>query len=139
MRRINPYLTFNGNCQEAMRFYQECLGGELTFQTIGDSPLSDRMPERMKRSILHATLVQGDLIIMASDMVEQSGLRNGNAVSLMLDCGSETEILDTYHKLSAGGERTHPLERSFWGALFGGLTDKYGHHWLLHFQEQIFR
>ncbi len=58
---INSYLTFSGNCREAMRFYQECLGGELQIQTIGDSPMAAKMPKKMKNYILHATLTNGVL------------------------------------------------------------------------------
>src|SRR5690242_11585639 len=96
MTQVNSYLTFSGNCREAMTFYQECLGGKLTFQTIGESPLSGKMPKRMKDCILHATLVKGGLILMGSDMVPQEGLRKGNAVSLFLNCSSETEIKTFY-------------------------------------------
>jgi PhnB protein len=131
MSTINSYLTFNGNCREAMTFYKECLGGELTFQTIGESPLSGKMPKKMKDCILHSTLTNGSLVLMGSDMVCENGLIRGNAVSLTLNCNSETEIRSCYKKLSAGGVATHPLEDSFWGALFGGLTDKYGNIWLL--------
>jgi len=136
MTQINSYLTFNGNCREAMTFYKESLGGELSLQTIGDSPLADKMPPKMKDCILHSTLTNGALQIMASDMVGEKGLIKGTAVSLMLNCSSEEEIRDFYSKLSAGGEATHPLEISFWGALFGDLTDKYGNQWLLHFDEK---
>ena len=135
MTQINSYLTFNGNCREAMTFYKTCLGGELTLQTIGESPLADKMPPKMKDCILHATLTNGTLLIMASDMVGEKGLIKGTAVSLMLNCSSEDEIRDYYTKLSLGGEATHPLEISFWGALFGDLTDKYGNQWLLHFDK----
>lgn len=133
MSKINSYLTFNGNCREAMNFYKDCLGGELSIQTIGESPISDKMPEQMKQSILHSTLIKDQLILMGSDMVGDSGLIKGNAVSLMLDCDSEEEIQRIYSKLSEGGSAEHPLENSFFGAVFGDLTDKYGNHWLLHF------
>jgi PhnB protein len=135
MTVINSYLTFNGNCREAMSFYQECLGGELFFQKIGESPLADKMPAQMKESILHSTLTRGELLLMGSDMVSEKGLLKGNTVSLMLNCSSEEEIKNAYTKLAEGGEMTHPLEVSFWGALFGDLTDKYGNHWLLHFDK----
>ncbi len=135
MKGINSYLTFNGNCREAMQFYKECLGGKLHFQTIGESPLSDKMPQQMKESILHSTLSKKSFILMGSDMVGNDGLAKGNAVSLMLDCSNEKEIKACYEKLSAGGIQNHPLEISFWGALFGDLTDKYGNHWLLHFEK----
>jgi PhnB protein len=135
MTQINSYLTFNGNCREAMTFYQECLGGELFLQTIGESPMADQLPPQMKESILHATLTKGALIIMASDMVSEQGLTKGNNVSLMLNCSSEDEIRTFYQKLSDGGEARHPLENTFWGALFGGLTDKFGILWLLNFDK----
>jgi PhnB protein len=136
MTIIKSYLTFNGNCREAMSFYKECLGGDLSFQTIGESPMSDKMPASMKEFILHATLTRGKLVLMGSDMVGDEGVIRGNAVSLMLDCDSEKEIKTCYTKLGKGGEATHPLETTFWGALFGDLTDKYGNRWLLHFDQQ---
>jgi PhnB protein len=135
MTQINTYLTFNGNCREAMTFYKDCLGGELHFQTIGESPIAGKMPAQMKDCILHAVLTNGALIIMASDMVGEKGLIKGTAVSLMLNCSSEEEIKNYYLKLADGGEATHSLENSFWGALFGNLTDKFGNQWLLHFDK----
>lgn len=136
MTQIHSYLTFDGNCREAMTFYQECLGGELTFQTIGESPLSEKMPKQMKACILHATLTKEVLVLQASDMVPRAGLVRGNAVSLSLDCSSEEEIKLIYAKLSAEGTADHPLEDTFWGALFGDLTDKFGNHWLLNYQKK---
>ena len=133
MSQIQSYLTFSGNCREAMTFYKNCLGGELNLQTIGDSPMAGQMPGEMKDCILHSTLIKGPLVLMGSDMVDSSGLIKGNSVSLMLDCTSEEEIRNCYEKLSEGGEATHPLENTFWGALFGDLTDKYGNHWLLNY------
>jgi len=135
MTAINTYLTFNGNCREAMTFYKECLGGQLSMQTIGESPMSDKMPQQMKDCILHATLTSGGAVLMASDMVADAGIVKGNTVSLVLQCASEEEIRNSYIALSTGGHATHPLEFTFWGALFGGLTDKYGNHWLLNFEQ----
>lgn len=135
MTQIHSYLTFGGNCREAMTFYRDCLGGDLTIQTVGESPMADKMPEELKGYILHSTLTNGALVLMASDMVGNNGLIQGNSVSLMLDCTSEDEIKSSFDKLSDGGEATHPLENTFWGALFGDLTDKFGNHWLLHYSK----
>ncbi len=131
MKHINSYLTFSGNCRDAMSFYKQCLGGELILQTIGESPLSDKLPKKMKNCILHSTLTNDTLVLFGSDMVPHSGLVKGNSVALSLDCGDEDEIRDCYRKLSSGGTADYPLEKTFWGALFGGLTDKFGNHWLL--------
>ena len=136
MTHITSYLTFNGNCREAMNFYKSCLGGDLIFQTIGESPLSEQMPKEMKECILHATLTRGGVMLMASDMVSNKGLIRGNSVSMVLNCSSEDEIRECYMKLSEDGEATHPIENTFWGALFGDLTDKFGNHWLLHYTQK---
>lgn len=133
--QINVYLTFNGNCREAMTFYQACLGGQLKFQTIGESPLSDKMPKKMKNSILHATLSKGNMLLMASDIVNENGLLKGNSISLTLHCKTEKEIKRCYAKLSENGIANHQLETTFWGALFGNLTDKFGNHWILNYNK----
>jgi PhnB protein len=132
---LYSYLTFNGNCKEAMEFYQSCIGGELLVQTIGESPMSEQMSKDMKNCILHSTLTKGEMILMGSDMVSEKGLVKGNAVSLLYNCESEEEIRRLYEQLGKDGTYDHPIELSFWGALFGDLTDKFGNHWLLHYQK----
>ena len=136
MSTINSYLTFSGNCREAMTFYKKCLGGKLSFQTVGKSPMAEQMPKKMKDCILHSTLINGSVLLMGSDMVSENGLIKGNAVLLTLSCSSEKEIRNCYKKLSAGGQATHPLKNTFWGALFGGLTDKYGNVWVLNYSKK---
>jgi PhnB protein len=132
---ITSYLTFQGNCYEAMTFYQKCFGGKLFFQTLGESPFGNKLPDDMKRYILNATLIKGRLVIAASDMVQESGLSKGNSVSLLLCCRSAEEAAEYFLKLSADGRATDPLAHTFWGSLFGGLVDKYGNHWLLSYED----
>ena len=134
MSTINSYLRFNGNCKEAMSFYNDCLGGELTMQKVGESPMAGNMPQEMQDKIMHATLKTDGFIIMASDLCDETGLIKGNNVSLMLDCDTEDQIRNTYARLSDGGNKSHPLEKTFWNALFGDLTDKFGINWLMNYQ-----
>jgi PhnB protein len=134
MSKIVTYLSFNGNCREAMMFYNSCLGGEVYFQTVGDSYVKANMPGSMKEAILHATLRKGDLVLMATDMLDAYGLVRGNAISIMLECQSEAEIRAYYEKLVMGGRAVYPLERTHWGNLFGALTDKYGNQWLVNYK-----
>lgn len=134
MSSINSYLRFNGNCKEVMSFYKDCLGGELTMQKVGESPMAHNMPQQMQDKIMHATLKNDGFTIMASDLCDERGLIKGNNVSLMLDCDSEKQIRNTYERLSEGGKKTHPLEKTFWNALFGDLTDKFGINWLMNYQ-----
>jgi PhnB protein len=133
MAQIISHLTFNGNCREAMTFYKKCFGGRLTFQTVGESPLSAKIPKKMKGCILQAILKKGSLVLTGSDMVGEEGLLKGNSVSLSLTCSSEDEINNYYERLSEGGSADHPLKDTFWGAKSGGLTDRFGNHWLLSF------
>ena len=134
--QLHAYLTFNGNCKEAMTFYQNCLGGDLMLQTLGDSPLSKEMPRTMKNYILHATLTKDAFVIHASDLVPQTGRLKGNTVSLFLNCSSEAEINLIYEKLSKNCKANNSIEHTFWGSLFGDLTDKYGNHWLLNYSKK---
>ncbi len=129
MTQINAYITFNGNCSEAMTFYKKCLGGELTMQTVKESPMADQWPAEVQQNILHATLVKNDVMLLASDMVGQKGIVKGNTISLALNCSSEEEINSYFKNLSSGGKITHPLHKFFDGTI-GALTDRYGVNWI---------
>lgn len=128
---IYPYLIFNGCCREAMLFYRKCLGGELYLQTIGETALGNKMPAKMKKYILNATLKTNGFVLMATDLIGDNGLVKGNSVGIMLNCKSEKEIKTYYQKLSVKGRQTQPLKNTFYGDMLGELTDKYGNHWLL--------
>lgn len=135
MITLSPYFSFNGNCREAMTFYQGCFGGTLSFQSIADAPSSNDFPEKIKYCILQASLITENLVLLATDMVAEEYLIKGNSLSILLNFKNEEEIKACYQKLSSGGHSSHPLELNFWGALFGAVTDKYGNCWLLSFQE----
>jgi PhnB protein len=136
MTQLNPYLKFDGNCREAMTFYQKCLGGELSLQAIEETPMAGQMPAEAQKKILHATLTNGGVVLMASDMVGPEGLVQGSTIFLSLDCSSDEEIKTFFPKLSAGGQVTYPLKTEFWGATFGQIIDKYGLTWLLNFDKK---
>lgn len=133
MTQINAYITFNGNCREAMDFYKECIGGELSLQTVAGSPMEAQCPAAMKNSILHAELRKDGLLLMASEMTGPGGYTKGNDIALSLNCSSEEEINTFYSKLSAGGQILDPLKLQFWGAMFGVFTDQFGIRWMLNY------
>lgn len=135
MKQLITYLTFSGNCQNAMKFYQNCLGGDLYFQTIEDSPNGKNLPDQMKSYIVHAELKSENFILMATDMVEEKGLNIGNAISILIDCDSKDEMEILYNKLSENGEISFPISETYWGAFFGGLKDKFGNNWLLNYKQ----
>lgn len=131
MKKLNPYLTFNGNCREAMKFYQKCLGGKLHFQTAGESPGSGRMSAKMKKTIIHASLTDENFVLTGSDIVEGQGLVKGNAIAISISFTSEKALRSCYKKLSYDAVQKYPVQHNFYGILFGSLTDRFGNHWLL--------
>jgi uncharacterized glyoxalase superfamily protein PhnB len=133
--QINAYLTFNGNCKEAMSFYKECLGGELTIQTVGESPIAGQCPEAIQGQVMHASLMNNNLLLMASDMMSSAKCVHGNTIALSLNCSSENEIHSFFINLVEGGTIIEDVKLQFWGALFGVLKDKYGFTWMLHFDK----
>jgi PhnB protein len=133
MATVHSYFTFDGNCGEAMKFYQECLGGDLVIQSVGESPMADQLPDWMKSYVLHSTLTTGGVVIMGSDMTN-GGLVHGNNISLLLNCSSEEQIRECFERLSEGGKKTSQIEETFWGSLFGQVVDKFGNHWSLNYQ-----
>ena len=137
MTRINAYLNFNGQCREAMTFYQECLGGELTLQRVGESPMAAHLPASADANILHSTLTRDGLVLMGSDRTPPdmmgSGTKKGNEIMLCLQCSSNDEINACFNKLAIGGQIKTPLHQSVSGAIHGELTDKYGMHWMFHY------
>ena len=131
---LNPYLTFKGNCREAMDFYHACLGGELNFLVAGESPLAEHLPAESRDKILHSALKTQELQIMATDM-QPTTMVEGNDVHLCLICDTVEETRNLFGKLSAGGKVSQPLSPMFFG-LIGTLTDKFGKRWMLECDKQ---
>src|SRR5436305_7509417 len=100
MTQINAYINFDGNCREAMTFYKDCIGGELSMQTVEGSPIEAQCPPGIKHHILHASLMKDDLVLMGSDMQEPGGFTKGNNIALSLSCSSDEEIKTFFSKLS---------------------------------------
>ena len=135
MAKLNPYLTFDNNCREAMNFYKDCLGGELTIQTVGEMPeMAAQMPPDMHNKILHSHLISGNMELMASDL-SRTKIVKGNNNHLCIQCTSDREIEEFFAKLSAGGTVVDPLADMPWGGRFGSLTDKFGMDWIFNFQK----
>ena len=136
MAQIRPYITFNGNCREAMTFYKESLDAELSMQTVGESGVANHMPAEAQSNIVHARLVKnGTALLLGSDMVGPEGFVKGNTITLFLECVSEEEIHTLFTKLSSGGNVTYPVSTEFWGGLYGTLTDKFGINWMLSYDK----
>ena len=129
MKRIVPYVNFQGKCREAMNFYRDCLGGDLTLMTAGESPVCDQMPPDSENLILHSALEINGSAIMGTDMGKDD-LGSG-PIAITLEFTDEEETRAAFKKLAEGGTVVHELHEAFWGGLFGVLGDKYGICWMI--------
>lgn len=134
MTTLNVYLNFNNNCRESMEFYKNAFGGELTVQTVGESPAKADTPPEAHDKIMHAVLQGGATMIMASDAIGPDGYKPGNTVSLSLNATEESELKNFFEKLSEGAHVIMPLAPTFWSPMFGMLTDKFGIHWMFNLE-----
>jgi PhnB protein len=128
MAQLNPYITFHGNCREAMEFYKACLGGELSVMAVGDSPMASDMPDK-KNNVLHSMLKTDGMVLMASDMIMPGEMIRGNTITLCINGGTKEELQQFFTKLSEGGTVGQPLTEAFFGT-YGELTDKFGMNWM---------
>lgn len=136
MKEINSYLTFNGNCREAMEFYKKCLGGEL--QLIPFSEMPGDLPKEAKEAkdgIMHARLAKGAVALMASDTMPGHAFQQGNNFSIAIQCESPQEVDTLFTALGEKGKATMPPQETFWAARFGMLTDQFGIQWMLNFEQ----
>lgn len=139
MPSINPYLNFDGDCEDAFDFYQSVFGGELVDKTRF-SELPDEMPadEADADKIMHVALPLGDdQWLMGSDRPASMSPGNvGDNVQVNVSPDSEPEAKRIFQGLSEGGTVTMPLQRMFWGADFGMCTDKYGINWMVNYSHE---
>jgi PhnB protein len=138
MPTVNPYLTFNGNCEEAFNFYKSVFGGEFLrvnrFKDMPPMPGGQEMPDSAKEKIMHISLPIGkETILMGSDGNPMMGkVTIGQQMSLSLSADSKKEADKIFNSLAAEGKVTLPIADMFWGSYFGMLIDKYGFTWMVY-------
>jgi PhnB protein len=129
--QLTPYLNFNGQCEAAFKFYEQCLGGKIVaLFTHRNTPAAEHVPAEWQDRIMHARLVVGDAVLMGSDsppayFEEPKGMY----VSLQIDHPAEAERI--FHALAEGGTVRMPIEETFWAARFGMLVDRFGTPWMI--------
>ena len=128
--KLITYLTFAGNCEEAIGFYKETLGAEVIHVSfMGEGQME--VPENLKGKVMHARLKIGENELYMSDTFDPSALKQGSNVSLSLQSDDLAQTESLFSKLSAGGKVVMPLQDTFWGARFGMFTDKFGIQWMI--------
>lgn len=131
--QVQPYLFFNGRCEEAIEFYRRALGAEVTmlmrFKESPEAPPPGKVPPGWENKVMHANLRVGDTEVMASDGSEQGARFQGFSLSLSVRDDAEAERL--FAALSDGGQVHMPLAKTFFASSFGMLTDRFGVSWMV--------
>jgi PhnB protein len=129
---LDSYLFFNGNCAQAMRFYETALGGTLEMMmTYGQSPEPEHCPAGSEDRIMHASLKIDGRSLMASDIPANQPSAGMNGFSLSLNYASADEARRVFDTLADGGKVIMPLGKTFWAEAFGMLTDRFGTPWMV--------
>jgi PhnB protein len=133
--QLNPHLTFNGDCEAAFKFYQQCLGGNLqAMMTWGDSPMADQVPAELRDKIIHATLIVGESALMGGDSPSDRYEKPvGISITIQINDPSDAERI--FSQLSEGGTVTMPIQQTFWTVRFGMLVDRFGIPWMVNCQQ----
>ena len=133
--QINPYLSFNGNCGEAFRFYEKVLRGRLAaVHTFGDSPMKDQMPPEMHDRVMHAHLDVNGAALFGSDAPH--GFQPAQGISVSINVESFEEGQRIFKEFAQGGTVTMPFEKTFWAPGFGMVTDRFGTPWMINVEHK---
>lgn len=128
---FRPYLFFGRNCREAFTRYQEIFGGELTLMSMKDVPGQDAPPPGTEDMIIHAAIVIGDDVLMASDDPTAVTVGPKQGIMVSYDASDVDDAKRVFEALAEGGEVTQALEPTFFSEAFGMCTDRFGTPWMI--------
>ena len=135
--QLNPYLTFDGRCEQAFKFYAKVLGGEIAAMIPHEgTPAEGHVPADWKKKIMHARLTVGDKVLMGSDAPPDryDGGMKGFSVTLGVDKPKEAERI--FDALADKGKVTMPIQETFWAQRFGMLVDQFGTPWMINCEKK---
>jgi len=132
--QVEPYLFFNGRCEEALEFYRRALGAEvgvvMRFKESPDPPPPGTLPPGFENKVMHSTLRIGETTVMASDG-HSSGPPDFKGFSLTIAVDDPAKADRIFAALAEGGRVQMPLTKTFWSPRFGMLTDRFGLGWMI--------
>ena len=139
MINLTPFLLFDGNCGEAMAFYQSCLGGELTVTRLADTPMKNHMPPEQHQKVTYAHLKAGAIEFSATDWLHPKQTpKQGNTVAMYINGGTYKELRAVFDKLALGCDKAllDDLRDVPFGT-YGHLADKFGVHWFFQGEKHV--
>ncbi len=137
IKKLNPYLNFNGTAGKAIKHYESALGAKAENVTrFGDGGGGVPVAPADRDRIMHAVLNLGGGVVMLSDTMPNQPVGADGNVHVVLDFDDADEMSKKFDALGAGGHVTMPLQNTFWGATFGMLTDAYGIRWMFNCEKR---
>lgn len=136
--QLNPYLSFNGDCAEAFKFYADTFGGNIEgIMRYSDMPDGGEMPPGSENHVMHARMSIGDTVLMGADVPPgmQNATPQGFCVSIHVNEPAEADRI--FNTLAESGSVQMPIQETFWAARFGMMTDKYGTPWMINCEKQM--
>lgn len=129
--QLNPYLSFNGQCEAAFQFYERCLGGKIAFtMTYAETPMAKQVPADWQKKIIHSRLMMGEQALMGGDPPpDRYEKPQGFSLSISVDDPAEAERIFT--ALSEKGMVHMPIQETFWARRFGMVVDQFGTPWMI--------
>jgi PhnB protein len=132
--QIQPYLFFNGRCEEAIEFYRQALGAQvdmlMRFKDSPEPPPADRAPVSGDK-VMHAAFRIGDSVLMASDGMAAGNAPEFKGFSLSLNLADEAQARRVFDALAQGGNIVMPLAKTFYASIFGMVRDRFGVQWMV--------
>lgn len=133
--QINPYLSFNGNCEEAFKFYEQRLGGKIDsiFKFAG-SPMEKDVAPEWRNKVLHARLKLGDKVLMGSDATPDR-YEPPKGFSMSIETSDPAEADRLFQAMAENGTVKMPIQKTFWASRFGMLVDRFGIPWMVNCEQ----
>ncbi len=133
--RLNPMLTFNGQCEAAFKFYEQCLGGKIvTMLTYRNSPMAEQVSSEWLDKILHTTLNVDDTVLMGCDTPPEH-FQEAKGISVVIGIAEPANAERIFHALAEGGIVQMPIQQTFWAVRFGMLRDRFGIPWMINSEQ----
>ena len=133
--KLVPYLNFAGQAEEAIHLYAKALGGKVSDIMRFNKDMFPDMDDSMKNWVLHTEVYFKDNKLYISDTPEPDQHAFATGYTIHLDCESQDEIFELFEAFKNFGQVTNPLEDTYWDAIYGAITDKFGVQWSFNYQK----
>lgn len=134
--QLTPYLSFDGQCEAAFKFYEQHLGGKIVMMMpFGDTPACDHVPADFRHKIMHGRLIVGNAVLMGSDCTPDHPYEGIKGYSVALGLTDVADAERIFKALAEKGTVQMPLEQTFWAIRFGMVVDRFGVPWMVNCEQ----